>query len=281
MPLTTSTTSIPKLRARMGAISGKSFLPRGVTLSPVKLDGVPAEWIYPPNYSPQSIILYLHGGAWTLGWTNTGRSLLAYISLAAHSRALAVDYRLAPEHPFPAAHTDCFKAYCWLLSNGILPKNIVLAGDSAGGNLVLTTLLALRDAGLPLPGAAVCISAVTDLACTGESFQTKKDPGLPTNFVRTMIQHYIGSQDPLQPLISPLYADLTGFPPLLMQVGEDELLLSDSVRLADKARNAGVDVQLVVWPKMWHVWHTFVPILPEAQKAVNEIGAFILERIAR
>jgi len=281
MPLTTSTTSIPKLRARMGSISGKPFLPRGVTLSPVKLDGASAEWIYPPNLSPQSIILYLHGGAWTLGWTNNGRRMLAYISLAARSRALALDYSLAPEYPFPAAHTDCFKAYCWLLSNGILPKNIVVAGDSAGGNLVLSTLLAVRNAGLPQPAAAVCISAVTDLACTGETFQTKKDPGLTTTFVRTMIQHYIGSQDPLQPLISPLYADLTGFPPLLIQVGEDELLLSDSVRLADKARKAGVDVQLVIWPKMWHVWHTFVPVLPEAHQAVNEIGAFIQDCIAR
>jgi len=279
MALTTSNTSIPKLRARMGSISGKSYLPRGVTLSPVKLDGVPAEWIYPPNYSPQTIVLYLHGGAWTLGWTNTGRSLLAYICMAGRSRGLAVDYWLAPEYPFPAALEDCLTAYRWLLHNGISPKNIVIAGDSAGGNLVLTTLLALRDAGQPLPAAAVCISAVTDLACTGESFQIKKDPGLPTNFVRTMIQYYIGDQDPLQPLISPLYADLAGFPPLLIQVGEDEILLSDSVRLADKARTAGVDVQLVVWPNMWHVWHTFVPILPEAQKAVNEIGAFIQKHL--
>jgi monoterpene epsilon-lactone hydrolase len=279
MPLTTSTTSIPKLRARMGAISGKPFLPRGVTLSSVKLDGVSAEWIYPPNLSPQSIILYLHGGAWTLGWTNIGRRMLAYISQAAMSRALAVDYRLAPEHPFPAAQTDCFKAYCWLLSNGISPNRIVLSGDSAGGNLVLSTLLAVRDAGLPQPAAAVCISAVTDLACTGETFQTKKDPGLSSSFVRTMIQHYVGSQDPLQPLISPLYANLAGLPPLLLQVGEDEILLSDTLRLADNARNAGVDVQLAVWPKMWHVWHTFVPFLPEAKQAVNKIGAFIQDHL--
>jgi epsilon-lactone hydrolase len=265
----------------MGSLSGKPYLPRGVTLSPVKLDGVPAEWIYPPNLSPQSIILYFHGGGWTLGWTNISRRMVAYISLAARSRALAVDYRLAPEYPFPAAHADCFKAYCWLLSNGISPQKIVLAGDSAGGNLVLTTLLAVREAGLPLPAAAVCISAVTDLACTGETFQTKKDPGLTTVFVRTMIQHYIGNQDPLQPLVSPLYANLTGFPPLLMQVGEDELLLSDTVRLADNARNAGVDVQLVIWPKMWHVWHTFVPILPEAQQAVREIGVFIQEHLTK
>jgi monoterpene epsilon-lactone hydrolase len=263
----------------MGSISGPTYLPRGVTLSNVKLDGIPAEWIYPPNYSPQPIILYLHGGGWTLGWTNNGRRMLAYLCKAARSRGLALDYRLAPEYPFPAAHTDCITAYDLLLSNGISPKNIVFAGDSAGGNLVLSTLVALRDAGKPLPAAAVCISAATDLACTGETLQTKKDPGLPTSFVRVMTQHYIGNQDPLQPLISPLYADLFGFPPLLMQVGEDEILLSDSVRLADKARAAGVDVQLVIWPKMWHVWHSFVPILPEATQAINQIGTFIQEHL--
>ena len=279
MPRTTSSTSIPKLRARMDSISGKPLLPHGVELSKVKLDGVPAEWIYPPKVSPQSIILYLHGGGWTLGWTNIGRRMLAYICQAGQSRGLAVDYWLAPEYPFPAALEDCLTAYRWMLRNGISPKNIVIAGDSAGGNLVLTTLFALRDAGEPMPAAGVCISAVTDLACTGETFQTKKDPGLSTSFVRTMIQHYIGSQDPLQPLISPLYGNLTGLPPLLLQVGEDEILLSDSIRLAERAREAGVDVQLAIWPKMWHVWHTFVPMLPEATKAVNEIGAFIQERV--
>ena len=263
----------------MGTISGKPILPRGVSLSQVRLDGVPAEWVYPANVSPQSIILYLHGGGWTLGWTNIGRRMLAYICQAGRSRGLAVDYWLAPEYPFPAALEDCLTAYRWLLRNGISPKNIVLAGDSAGGNLVLTSLLALRDAGQPLPAAAVCISAVTDLACTGETFQTKKDPGLTTSFVSTMIKHYIGSQDPLQPLISPLYGNLAGLPPLLMQAGEDEILLSDSIRLAERAREAGVDVRLVIWPKMWHVWHTFVPILPEADKAVKEIGAFIQEQL--
>jgi acetyl esterase/lipase len=257
----------------------KLFLPRGVTLTPVRLDGVPAEWIYPKNMSPQSIILYLHGGGWTLGWSNTGRWMLAYLCQAAQSRALAVDYRLAPEYPFPAALEDCLTAYHWLLSNGISPQKIVIAGDSAGGNLALSTLLALRDAGEPMPAAVVCISAVTDLACTGESFHTKKDPLLTTSFVKTMVRHYIGDQDPCLPLISPYYANLSSFPPILIHVGEDEILLSDAVHLADHARDAGVDVQLVIWPKMWHVWHTFVPILPEARQAVNEIGTFIQEHL--
>jgi epsilon-lactone hydrolase len=271
----TSTTSIPELRAKMGLASGKPFLPLGVTIIPIKLDGVSAEWIYPPNVSPQSIILYLHGGGWTLGWSNTERRMLAYICQAARCRALVVDYRLAPENRFPAALTDCFSAYCWLLGTGVSPQKIVIAGDSAGGNLALSTLLALRDAGEPLPGAAICISAVTDLECTGESFNTNKDPSLTTGFVKTMIQHYIGEQNPRLPLISPHHGNLGGFPPMLIQVGGDEILLSDSVRLAENARIAGVDVQLAIWPKMWHVWHTLVPVLPEAKQAIREIGTFI------
>jgi acetyl esterase/lipase len=278
-PRVTSNTSIAELRAKMRAGSGKSFLPRGGTVSPIKLDRVSAEWIYPPNVSPQTIILYLHGGGWTLGWTNNGRRMLAYICQAAQCRALAVNYRLAPEHPFPAALSDCFSAYCWLLSNGISPQKIVIAGDSAGGNLALSTLLALRDAGEPMPAAAICISAITDLECTGESFNTKKDPSLTTSFVKTMIHHYIGGQNPRLPLVSPHYGNLCGFPPLLIQVGEDEILLSDAERLANNAQAAGVKVKLAIWPKMWHVWHTFVPILPEAKQAVNEIGVFIQEHL--
>ena len=141
---------------------------------------------YPPNISlpAKSTILYLHGGAWTLGWNNTERRMVAYLSLDAHTRSLAVDYRLAPEYPFPAALEDCLTAYRWLLSSGIPPHQIVIAGDSAGANLTLATLLALRDAGEPLPAAAVCISAVTDLACTGKSFTSKKDPLLTTQFLR-------------------------------------------------------------------------------------------------
>jgi acetyl esterase/lipase len=259
------------------------FLPRGATFTPVTLDGVPAEWINPPGVSPASpsVILYLHGGGFTLGWTSVERWMVAHIAQAAQSRALAVDYRLAPEHPFPAALEDCLTAYRWLLRNGAAPHQVVIAGDSAGGNLALTTMLALRDAGEPLPAAAVCISPATDLACTGESFITRKDPLLSTRFVNIMIPYYIGDQDPRQPLISPHYARLDGLPPLLIHVGGDEILLSDSVRLAEHARSAGVDVQLVIYPAMWHVWHLFVPIMPEARQAVDEIGQFIQRYLVR
>ena len=262
--------------------SSKPFLPRGASYTPVSLDGVPAEYINPPGISTasQSVILYLHGGGWTLGWTNVERWMVAHLALAAQGHALAVDYRLAPEHPFPAALDDCLTAYRWLLKNGSAPHQVVIAGDSAGGNLTLSTLLSLRDGSELLPAAAVCISPATDLACTGESFYTRKDRMLSTRFVNTMIPHYIGDQDPRQPLISPHYARLDNLPPLLIHAGEDEILLSDSVRLADHARSAGIDVQLVIWPRMWHVWHIFVPILPEAQQAVTEIGEFIQKHLA-
>jgi acetyl esterase/lipase len=281
-PLTTSSRSIPKLRANMEAVSGKPMLPRGVTITPVHMHGVPAEWIVPPNASlpSKSTILYLHGGAWTLGWNNTERRMAAYLSLAAHTRSLAVDYRLAPEYPFPAALEDCLTAYRWLLASGIPPNLIVIAGASAGANLTLATLMALRDAAEPLPAAAVCISAVTDLVCTGNSFSSKKDSLLTAQFLRTMIRHYIADLDPRLPLISPHYGRLNGLPPLLLHVGEDEILLSDSQRLSDSAKAAGVDVRLVIWPKMWHVWHTFVPLLPEAKQAVAEIGEFIQKHLA-
>ncbi len=212
-------------------------------------------------------------------WNNIERRMAAHICQAAASRALAVDYRLAPEHPFPAALEDCLTVYHWLLKNGTSPENIVIAGASAGGNLTLAMLLSLRDAGDPLPAAAVCISPVTDLAGTGESFLAKQDPALTAEFVLTMNRHYAGNQDLRSPLLSPHYGNLRGLPPLLIQVGEDEILLSDATRLADNARAAGVDVSLVIWPKMWHVWHLFAPSLPEAQLAINAIGTFIRERI--
>jgi monoterpene epsilon-lactone hydrolase len=271
-----SISSIPKLRTFLGAGAKTTGLPRGVTIQPLLADEVPVEWIIPAGVSTQTVILYFHGGGWTLGWYNNHREMVANICMAAAARALAVDYRLAPENPFPAALQDCLSVYRWLIKNGTSPQQIVIAGDSAGGNLTLSTLMALRDAGDALPAAAVCISPVTDLACTGESFTTNKDAMLSPRFVRTMLQHYVANTDPCLPLISPLYGEMGGLPPLLIQVGEDEILLSDATRLADKARAAGVQVNLVVWPNMWHVWHLFAPYLPEAQHAIAAIGDFII-----
>ena len=270
---------VEKFRANLRLSNRFVKLSRNVEIQRDLASGVPVEWIIPPNTSSQSIIFYIHGGGWTLGWTNLHRRMVTYLCRAGMSRALAVDYRLAPEHPFPAALEDCLTAYRWLLTRGTSPQNIVIVGDSAGANLTLSTLMSLRDAGDELPAAAVCISPMTDLLGTGDSFQIKQDPALTASFALTMARHYAGDQDLHLPLLSPHYGDLRGLPPLLIQVGEDEILLSDATRLADNARTAGVNVNLVIWPKMWHVWHLFAPSLPEAQQAVHAIGTFIGEHL--
>ena len=249
--------------------------PPDVVITPAVVGGVPCEWLTPPGAAPAPVLLYLHGGAWVLGWTNMHRRMVAHLCRAAGCRALAVDYRLAPEHPFPAALDDCLAAYRGLLADGIRPAEIAIAGDSAGGTLTLTTLMSLRDADDPLPAAAVCISPATDLEGTGASFWTIRDPVMTPEFVLRMRKLYAGGHDLSSPLISPLFGDLRGLPPLLIHAGCGEMLLSDAQRLADKARAAGVPVELVLWPAMWHVWHLMIPTLPEARHAVEEIGEFL------
>ncbi len=271
--------SVDQFRAMMKRRAPMFRPPKDVRVEPVRVGEVPAEWLIPPDCSDRSVILYLHGGAWTLGWTAIHRRMVAYLAKAARCRVLAVDYRIAPEHPFPAALEDCLASYRWLLSQGTSARDIVIAGDSAGGNLTLTTLMSLRDGGEPLPAAAVCISAATDLEGTGESFWTIKDPVMTPEFVLGMRKLYIGGHDVHSPLISPLHGDLRGLPPLLVHVGGAEMLLSDSESLAAKAREAGVDTTLVVWPKMWHVWHLFVPTMPESRDAVEAVGAFIRKHL--
>jgi acetyl esterase/lipase len=272
--------TVDKLRRFSGEAQKKMVFPRGINGRTMSVEGVPVEWITPEVTFSQAVILYFHGGGWTLGWYNNHRNLVAHICQAASSRALAIDYRLAPENPFPAALEDCLAVYRWLLKNGTAPEEIVLAGDSAGGNLVLTTLMSLRDAGEPLPAGGICISPMTDLTCSGDSFYSGKDVLLTAKFASMCAGYYAGEADSRLPLISPHYGDLTGLPPLLIHVGEDEILLSDATRLAEKARDAGVDVQLEIWPGMWHVWHTFTPYLPEAQQAVEAIGNFIGKQVS-
>ncbi|MDZ7722621.1 MAG: alpha/beta hydrolase [candidate division KSB1 bacterium] len=270
-----SINSIQDLRTFSEKTSRPLLLPDGVTLQESILDGVPVEWIKPRLAVVKSVVLYIHGGAWVLGWNNNYRVLAAYIAQAANSRVVAVDYHLAPEHIFPVQLNDCLTAYRRLLKDGIKPDRIVLTGDSAGANLVLAVLMALRDAGETLPSAAVCMSPMTDLACTGETFHTNKDALLTSEFALSMSRKYAGNQNVRYPLISPHYGDLTGLPPILVQAGKHEILLSDAERLAENAGYAGVELTLTVWPKMWHLWHIFIPYLPEAKQAVDEIGCFI------
>jgi epsilon-lactone hydrolase len=208
--------------------------------------------------------------------------MIARISRAAQAKALALDYRLAPEHPFPAAVEDATAAYRWLLAQGYKPGKIVISGDSAGGGLVLATLLALRDAQTPLPAAAVPISAWSDMEGTGASMKTRasKDPMVANGSLLDMAKVYVGNADRRNPLASPLHGDYRGLPPMLMQVGDAEILLDDSTRVAEKAKAAGVKVDLEVWPEMVHVWHVYAKILPEGQQAIDRIGRYVIEHTA-
>jgi acetyl esterase/lipase len=194
---------------------------------------------------------------------------------------LAVDYRLAPEHPFPAAVEDAVAGYDWLLSTGVDPAQVIIGGDSAGGGLTVATLVALKDAGVPMPSADLCISPWTDLALTGGSLRSKADadPMIAPDRITRVRDAYVGDADPREPLASPIYADLSGLPPMLIQVGENEVLLDDSTRLAERAEAARVDVTLEVWPEMIHVWHFFAELLPEGQQAIDRIGEYLRERV--
>ena len=210
------------------------------------------------------------------------RDLIAQIALASGCRVLAINYRLAPEHRFPAALDDAIAAYDWMLGQGLTPGNVAFAGDSAGGNLVLAAMLALRERGLPLPVSAVLMSPWTDLAATGASYVTRAeaDPIHQRPMILALAKNYLGGQgDPRDPLVSPLYADLQGLPPLLIQVGDRETVLDDSVMLTDLARAAGVDVNLEVWDGMIHVFQMFGAELPEAHRAIASIAGFLNQHL--
>ena len=249
-------------------------LPKDVRCQPLSANGVPAELIQAAGMD-SGAILYLHGGAYALGSIKTHREFVGRLASATGMRGLLLDYRLAPEHPYPAALEDATAAYHWLIAQGYEASQIMIAGDSAGGGLALATLLVLRDAGEALPAGAVCISPWTDLASTGESIQTKAqvDVVLDPNTLDLYAKAYAGEHDVRSPLISPLYADLHGLPPLLIQAGADEILLDDATRCADKARKAGVDVTLEIWDEMFHVF-PLLPFIREAKEAVERIAAF-------
>lgn len=266
--------SIEEQRARQERMTRTARRPKNVQCQPVDANGVPAEWIETLDVG-EGVILYLHGGGYALGSIDAHRAFLARLTSATRTRVLAIDYRLAPEHPFPAALEDAMVAYLWLTSQGVDPAQIIIAGDSAGGGLTLAMLVALRNDGKPLPAGAVSISPWTDLALTGASIQGKAnaDPVLDADDLAIYARYYAGERDMTSPLISPLYADLTGLPPLLIQVGADEVLLDDAVRCADRARAAGVEVTLEVWDGMFHVFQ-MLPFLRETKEAMEQIAAF-------
>ncbi|GMV93360.1 MAG: alpha/beta hydrolase [Candidatus Hydrogenedentota bacterium] len=269
-------------RDRFELVSDLFPLADDVMVQATHADGVPVEWIDTPESRPAEVLLFLHGGGYAVGSLNTHRHLVADLARAGHVRGLSTGYRLAPEHPFPAAIEDAAAVYRWLVNEGIDPARIVIAGDSAGGGLTLATMLTLRDAGDPLPAAAVLLSPWTDLAATSESITAKAavDPMLTPDDLHKYAAWYLGGRDRKDTLASPLYANLAGLPPLLIHVGTAEILLDDSVLLAERARAAGVDVSLVVEDDMIHVWHYFAQVIPEGEQSVRDVGAFIRRHVS-
>jgi len=272
---------VEEIRAEFEVMSAGFTLPADIRTERLSAGGVPAEWVVAPEASADRTVLYLHGGGYVVGSINTHRDLASRLSRAARARALVIDYRVAPEHPYPAAVEDATAAYRWLLATGASPPRIVIAGDSAGGGLTVATLVALRDGAQPLPAAGVCLSPWVDLEGSGESMTTKAavDPLIDRDRLRRTAAYYLAGQDPRTPLAAPLYANLSGLPPLLIQVGTAETLLDDSTRLAERARKAGVNVTLEPWEDMIHVWQAFAAILPEGQQAIERIGEFIRQRV--
>ena len=247
----------------------------------VDADGVPAEWVAAPGIDPQRAVLYLHGGGYAIGSINTHRRLAYDISAASSARVLLIDYRLAPEHPFPAAVDDAAIAWRWLLQQGFTSDRLAIAGDSAGGGLTIATLVNLRDRKLGLPACAVAISPWIDLEGKGASITTRaaQDPMVQKAGLLWMAGLYLDGKDPRTPLAAPLHADLAGLPPVLVQVGTAETLLDDATRLAEKLYRAGGEVRLAVWPDMLHVFPFFAPILSEGRDGCREIGHFIRDRM--
>ena len=245
----------------------------------VGANGVPAEWISAPESQDNRVVLYLHGGGYLFGSVRTHRVMLAHMARAAKARVLAIDYRLAPEIPFPAPVEDSVSAYRWLLDQGIAPGKIAIGGDSAGGGLVIAALVALRSVGEPMPAAGICISAWADMEATGQSYtdNAESDPSVSKERILKIANVYMDGKNHRAPLASPIHADLAGLPPLLLQVGSIEVLLDDSTMLKAKAKEAGVPVEMEVWDDMPHVWHHYAPILPEARKAIGRIGEFVLQ----
>jgi acetyl esterase/lipase len=249
---------------------------KDVSLEDADVEGIGACWVVPRGADRSRAILYLHGGSYVSGSIASHRKMVSWLAVEAGLPALIIDYRLAPQDRFPAAVQDSLKGYRWLLSRGLEPGGIVLAGDSAGGGLAVSTMLSARDSGDPMPAAGVLLSPWTDMTLSGESWCTRvrDDPMLSTGLLKSEAEMYLAGADPCDPLASPVFADLEGLPPLLVLVGTAEILLDDSVRLAEAAAAAGVSVELDVWDGMFHVWPYFAPVVPESRSALGKAGCF-------
>lgn len=267
-----------EMRERLNKIS--RFLKRafGVSVEATTINGLHAEWLRPKHAETRKVLLYLHGGAYLVGSCRTHRQMVSHIARAAGIPALVPEYRLAPEHPFPAAIEDAVGVYRALLDGGWAARDILIGGDSAGGGLTVATLLSLRHAGLPLPSAAVLLSPFLDVTASGESARTRanQDPWFDAKDMHLVTDLYCeAGVDLRNPLVSPVFANVAGLPPTFIQVGDDEILLSDSTRFADKLKAAGVPVEIEIWPHMWHVFQLFIGKMPESRRAIGRIGAYM------
>ncbi|HEY2069500.1 MAG TPA: alpha/beta hydrolase [Rhizomicrobium sp.] len=269
-------------RARMDSLAQFFPLPEGFEVEAATVGGIKGDWVRARRARTDAAVLYLHGGGYVVGSPLSHRHLLGAISDAGGLSVFAPDYRLAPEHPFPAAVDDAVAVYKGLLDAGFAPGKLAIAGDSAGGGLTIATLVAARDMGLPTPACAVAISPWADLSQTSEAYgaRAKRDPMITKEGLDGMSASYLAGKDAKTPLASPVFADLKGLPPLLIQVGTEEALYSDSITLTARAEEAGVDVSTESWGGMMHVWHAFHPLLSEGRDAIARIGAFIRNAIA-
>lgn len=269
--------SVQELRARIDATMGNLPLADGTSAKEVHAGGVPAIVVSRDAGQDDPSFLYFHGGGYRIASALAYRSYGSHLAAACKARVVLVDYRLAPENPFPAAVEDAVASYKWLLDDGVPANRIVIGGDSAGGGLTAALLLAAKQQGLPLPAGAVCLSPWVDLTITADSYETRKDTDKMFGRDAAIAARdlYLGDRDPTDPLASPVFGEWAGMPPLLIQVGDTESLLDDAARLAATAAAAGVDVEHHVYPDMPHVWQLNYPAYPEAVDAVNEIAAFI------
>ncbi|MGQ0698049.1 MAG: alpha/beta hydrolase [Panacagrimonas sp.] len=273
----TADTSLDQMRKEWDDLSSTVASPVGAKHETINAGGARAEWIVAPGAAADRVVMYLHGGGYVFGSSRSHGSLVAQLSASAQARALFVDYRLAPEHPFPAAVDDALTAYRWLLAQGYKPGRIAIAGDSAGGGLTFATLLAIKQAKLPMPACATPISPWVDMEASGETMISKAgdDPFVQKDLLKQLVGMYLANGDLRNPLASPLHGDLKGLPPLLIHVGSREVLLDDAVRIAQRAEQAGVPAKLVVWEGQIHVFHVFCPRLDEGVTALDQLGAFI------
>jgi len=283
LPVSETPPSIEEARVTSDGWAIATGEPEGVVYEPVDAGGVRAEWTIPTGADADRVLLYLHGGGYSLGSLASHRKLVGHLAKAAGVRGLSVDYRLAPENPFPAGLDDAVTAFEWLLHEGYEASHIGVGGDSAGGGLALATALALRERGLPAPGGLILLSPWTDLASTGESLTSNVGKDLLLRQIADDspgIGAYAGDNDVKNPLISPLYADFTDFPPFIVHVGGDELLLDDSTRLAERASAAGCEATIEVWPEMQHVFQIAAGNVPESDSAVAKLGAWLSNQLS-